>query len=154
MFTVQFCFNLFVAPEWNRRRPEWWHRVTPNWEPSWACVLLSFAQNCHFNDIKINSQVPKKANLKLFAITCLCSQFALTRSLYFTRSLSKLSKYRNQRLLAYITGPSLARVPGNPSNLKKTPLEPFNSGRYMYNCWLGTRQILYLKVQEPFLKDS
>ena len=50
--------------------------------------------------------------------------------------------------------PRVPRIPGNPSNLKKTPLEPFNSGIYMYNCWLGTRQIFYLEVQEPFLKDS
>ena len=89
--------NLFVAPEWNQRRPEWWHRVTPNWEPSWACVLLSFAQNCHFNYIKINSQVPKKANLKLFAITCLCSQFALTRSLIEIQK--KEASTRNWKIL-------------------------------------------------------
>ena len=59
--------------------------------------------------------------------------------------------------LSGLAGPSIAwvpHVPGNPSNLKKTLLEPFNSGRYMYNCSFGSHKILYLKVQEPYLKDS
>ena len=52
--------NLFIAPEWNGRTPGWWHRVTPNWELSWAWFFAFFAQNCHFDFFKNNFSFPKK----------------------------------------------------------------------------------------------